>query len=100
MGHSHGANVIFLATQLGVTMREAVLLSCPVHLAQYDEICTRRKVVSIRVHLDLVRLVTVGGSASTICVSKSTSFPVGSTTSQPTTQRFGWRTVCQQCSDR
>jgi hypothetical protein len=62
MGHSHGANVILLATQLGVTMREAVLLSCPVHWPQYAPDFSRvGKVVSIRVHLDLVILADGGG---------------------------------------
>ena len=62
MGHSHGANVILLATQLGVTIREAVLLSCPVHWPQYAPDFSRvGKVVSIRVHLDLVILVDGGG---------------------------------------
>jgi hypothetical protein len=61
MGHSHGANVVFLTTQLGVTMREAVLLSCPVHWAKYAPDFSRvARVVSIRVHLDLVILVDGG----------------------------------------
>src|SRR5262249_11295340 len=58
MGHSHGANVVMLATQLGVNMREAVLLSCPVHWPKYTpNFANVAKVVSIRVHLDLVILV-------------------------------------------
>lgn len=62
MGHSHGANVILLATQLGVAMREAVLLSCPVHWPQYAPDFSRvGKLVSVRVHLDLVILVDGGG---------------------------------------
>lgn len=61
MGHSHGANVILLATQLGVTIREAVLLSCPVHWPKYAPDFSRvGKTVSIRVHLDLVILVDGG----------------------------------------
>jgi len=62
VGHSHGANVILLATQLGVTTREAVLLSCPVHWPVYAPDFSRiGKVVSIRVHLDLVILADGGG---------------------------------------
>jgi len=62
MGHSHGANVVFLTTQLGVTMREAVLLSCPVHWPKYAPDFSRvSKVVSIRVHMDLVILADGGG---------------------------------------
>ena len=62
VGHSHGANVILLATQLGVTTREVVLLSCPVHWPVYAPDFSRvGKVVSIRVHLDLVILADGGG---------------------------------------
>ena len=62
IGHSHGANVIFLATQMGVSMREAVLLSCPVHWPQYaPDFSKVGKVVSVRVHLDLVILADFGG---------------------------------------
>lgn len=62
MGHSHGANVIFLSTQLAVTMREAVLLSCPVRWPQYVPDFSRvGKCVSIRVHMDLVILADGGG---------------------------------------
>ncbi len=61
-GHSHGANVILLATQLGVSLREAVLLSCPVHWPMYaPDFSLVGKVVSIRVHLDLVILADGGG---------------------------------------
>jgi pimeloyl-ACP methyl ester carboxylesterase len=61
MGHSHGANVVFLTTQLGVSMREAVLLSCPVHWPKYAPDFSRvAKLVSIRVHLDLVILADGG----------------------------------------
>jgi hypothetical protein len=61
-GHSHGANVIFLATQLAVTMREAVLLSCPVRWPQYvPDFARVGKCVSIRVHMDLVILADGAG---------------------------------------
>jgi len=62
MGHSHGANVISLATQLGVGTREAVLLSCPVHWPKYaPDFSVAPNVVSIRVHMDLVILADLGG---------------------------------------
>ncbi len=62
IGHSHGANVVFLATQMGVSMREAVLLSCPVHWPQYaPDFSKVGKVVSVRVRLDLVILADFGG---------------------------------------
>ena len=63
MGHSHGANVIFIATTLGLAVRKAVLLSCPVRWPQYlpDFAQIRDPIVSIRVHLDLVILADGGG---------------------------------------
>ena len=62
IGHSHGANVTFLATQLGVAMREGILLSCPVRWPQYvPDFAQVGKFVSVRVHLDLVILVDGGG---------------------------------------
>jgi hypothetical protein len=33
--HSHGGNVVFMATQLGAQIKEAVVLSCPVHFPKY-----------------------------------------------------------------
>jgi hypothetical protein len=67
MGHSHGANVIFIATTLGLAMREAVLLSCPVRWPQYmpDFSQIRDRTVSIRVHLDLVILADGSGQVFT-----------------------------------
>lgn len=66
MGHSHGANVVLLATQLGVSMREAVLLSCPVHWPKYTpNFPIVPNVVSIRVHMDLVILADGGGQRFT-----------------------------------
>ena len=61
VGHSHGANVVLLATQLGVTLSKAVLLSCPVHWPEYaPDFSQVGKVVSVRVHLDLVILADGG----------------------------------------
>ena len=60
--HSHGGNVAFLATHGGLTIGELVLLSCPVRIPQYvPDFAQTNKVVSIRVHLDLVILVDGAG---------------------------------------
>lgn len=60
--HSHGGSAAMLATQRGLTVRELVLLSCPVHVPKYlPQFSAVQKVVSIRVHLDLVILVDGGG---------------------------------------
>jgi hypothetical protein len=62
MGHSHGSNVIFIATTMGLAMREAVVLSCPVRWPQYmPDFSQIDKTVSVRVHLDLVILADGGG---------------------------------------
>src|SRR5215471_6580579 len=61
-GHSHGANVIMQATKFGLRAGELVLLSCPVHVPKYlPDFARTTKVVSIRVHLDLVILADLGG---------------------------------------
>jgi hypothetical protein len=61
-GHSHGANVIMQATKFGLRAGELVLLSCPVHVAKYlPDFARTTRVVSIRVHLDLVILADFGG---------------------------------------
>ena len=60
--HSHGGSVAMLATQRGLPTGKLVLLSCPVHVHKYMPDFTRvRKVVSIRVRLDLVILADRGG---------------------------------------
>jgi hypothetical protein len=60
--HSHGGSVAMLASQAGLHIGELVLLSCPVHIPKYLPDFTRMtKVVSIRVHLDLVILADGGG---------------------------------------
>ena len=63
MGHSHGANVILLATALGLKMGRAVLLSCPVHVDKYfpNFANLNKPVVSVRVRFDLVILADGGG---------------------------------------
>jgi len=61
--HSHGGNIVFLATQNGLDLGELILLSCPVHVPKYQPDMTHihKKVVSIRVHFDLVILADRGG---------------------------------------
>jgi len=60
--HSHGGSVSMLANQAGTRIGTLVLLSCPVHWPKYAPDFTRvGKVVSIRVHLDLVILADGGG---------------------------------------
>ena len=60
--HSHGGSVAMLASASTLNIGELVLLSCPVHAAQYFPNFNQvRKVVSIRVRLDLVILADGGG---------------------------------------
>lgn len=60
--HSHGGNVAMLASQNGMSIGKLVLLSCPVHVLKYQPDFSRvAKVVSIRVHFDLVILADGGG---------------------------------------
>jgi hypothetical protein len=64
--HSHGGSVAMLASFRGVTFDELVLLSCPVHPAKYNvNFSAVRKVVSIRVKVDLVLLADGSGSRFT-----------------------------------
>jgi hypothetical protein len=60
--HSHGGSIAMLASNNGLQVGELVLLSCPVHFQKYQPDFSRvRKVVSIRVHLDLIILADRGG---------------------------------------
>ena len=60
--HSHGGSVAMLATQAGTDVGRLVLLSCPVHWPKYTpDFSNTQRVVSIRVHLDLVILADRGG---------------------------------------
>jgi hypothetical protein len=60
--HSHGGSVAMLANQAGTRVGRMVLLSCPVHWPKYTpQFDLVQKVVSIRVHLDLVMLADRGG---------------------------------------
>lgn len=63
MGHSHGANVILKATELGLQVGKVVLLACPVHVDKYFPNFAKVQVpvVSVRVHMDLVILADGGG---------------------------------------
>jgi len=61
-GHSHGANVMMLATHGGLQVGKLILLSCPVHPSKYyPNFAGVQRVVSIRVRLDLVILADRGG---------------------------------------
>ena len=60
--HSHGGSVAMLASHAGTAVGGLVLLSCPVHWPKYTPDFSRvSKVVSVRVHLDLVILADGGG---------------------------------------
>ena len=60
--HSHGASTAMLASQAGLDLGTLVALSCPVHRPKYWPGFTHvRRVISIRVKLDLVILVDGGG---------------------------------------
>jgi hypothetical protein len=63
IGHSHGANVMLLATTRGLTSGKTILLSCPVHVDKYfpDFSKVTKPIFSVRVKLDLVILVDGGG---------------------------------------
>jgi hypothetical protein len=60
--HSHGGSVAMIASQSGLSIGKLVLLSSPAHPHKYMPDFNRvSRVVSIRVHLDLVILVDGGG---------------------------------------
>jgi hypothetical protein len=62
IAHSHGGSVAMLATHAGTRVGRLILLSCPVHWPQYTPDFTRvDRVISVRVHLDLVILADGGG---------------------------------------
>ena len=62
IAHSHGGSVSMLASQAGTQVGRMILLSCPVHWPQYVPAFNRvNRVISIRVHLDLVILADGGG---------------------------------------
>lgn len=60
--HSHGGSIAMLASHDGLAVGDLVLLSCPVHVPKYvPDFARVARVVSIRVHLDLVILIDGGG---------------------------------------
>lgn len=60
--HSHGGSVSMVASHAGTQVGRMILLSCPVHWPQYTPAFNRvNRVISIRVHLDLVILADGGG---------------------------------------
>lgn len=60
--HSHGGSVSMLASQAGMNSAAMVLLSCPVHADKYyPDFGHVKRVVSIRVRMDLVILADRGG---------------------------------------
>ena len=62
IAHSHGASVAMLATHACTSVGRLILLSCPVRWPQYTPDFTKvGRVISIRVHLDLVILADGGG---------------------------------------
>ncbi len=63
IGHSHGANVMLKATELGLRIGKAVLLSCPVHVDKYfpNFANVQTPLFAVRVHMDLVVIADGGG---------------------------------------
>lgn len=60
--HSHGGSAAMLATQAGMNVGEMVLLSCPVHAHKYyPDFRHAKRIVSIRMRMDLVILADRGG---------------------------------------
>lgn len=60
--HSHGGSVSMVANHAGMQVGRMILLSCPVHWPQYTPAFNLlNRVISIRVHLDLVILADGGG---------------------------------------
>jgi hypothetical protein len=63
IAHSHGGNVAMWATQLGVSLNNLVLLSCPAHPRRYLPEFTRvKQVVSYQIKLDWVILADGGAT--------------------------------------
>lgn len=62
MTHSHGGSVAMLASRTPLPIRKLVLLSCPVHWRKYNpDFSVINRVISVRVHCDLVILADRGG---------------------------------------
>ncbi len=63
--HSHGGTVAHLATRRGLQIDRLVLMSWPVHEEWFPDFTMVRKVIDIRVRLDLVILADRGGQSFT-----------------------------------
>ena len=63
--HSHGGTVANLATGLGLHLDRLVLLSWPVHEEWFPDFARVRRIIDIRVRLDLVILADRGGQTFT-----------------------------------
>ncbi len=63
VAHSHGANAVLKATELGLRIGKAVLLSCPVHVDKYfpNFANVQTPLFAVRVHMDLVVIADGGG---------------------------------------
>lgn len=59
--HSHGGTVANLATRRGLKINRLVLMGWPVHAEWFPDFAKVRKVIDIRVHMDLVILADRGG---------------------------------------
>lgn len=71
LAHSHGGTVANLATRDGAAFDRLVLLGWPVHPEWFPDAARVRRVIDIRVHLDLVILADRGGQQI-----RQASFPV------------------------
>jgi hypothetical protein len=63
--HSHGGTVAHLATRRGLVLDRLVLLSWPVHGEWFPDFTRVRRIIDIRVRLDLVVLADRGGQTFT-----------------------------------
>ena len=58
--HSHGGTVAHLATRQGVELDKLVLMAWPVHKRWYPDFTKVKRIIDIRVRLDLVILLDRG----------------------------------------
>lgn len=59
--HSHGGTIAHLATKQGVQFDRLVLMGWPVHRKWYPEFSNVKRIIDIRVRLDLVAMMDRGG---------------------------------------
>jgi hypothetical protein len=78
IGHSHGANIMLKATELGLRIGKAVLLSCPVHVDKYfpNFANVQAPLFAVRVHMDLVVLADGGGQRFSHPQIKEITLPI------------------------